>query len=223
MNRCQHFNNLIMKMGNMARGGNLPSQYQRVEYLQSSGTQFINTGVKASNGLAVQAKVINTENPQGHGINHVFLGARTSATNRFFTWVFDGQGGIYYGYRDVYGSIGKTWRAQTVYEFTSTITDSVFSIECLGEYGWSWSRQITQQFAGDVNLYLYACNDWNSSASNLLKGKVFYCTIEKDGVLIRDFIPCYRRSDLKPGMYDKVTKQFYTNSGTGEFTVGLEI
>lgn len=223
MNRCQHFNNLIKKMGNIDRGGNLPAKYKQVEYLQSSGTQFINTGVKASNGLAVRAKVINTESPQGQGVNRGFLGARTSATNRFFTWVFDGQGSICYGYRDVYGSIGKTWGAQTVYEFTVTITDSVFSIERHGEYGWSWSGQITQQFAGDVNLYLYACNDWNSSASNLLKGKVFYCTIEKDGVLIRDFIPCYRRSDSKPGMYDLVTDTFFTNAGTGEFITGNPI
>jgi len=38
--------------------------------------------------------------------------------------------------------------------------------------------------------------------------------------LVRNMIPCYRRSDLKPGMYDTVNNVFYTNSGSGEFILG---
>lgn len=42
---------------------------------------------------------------------------------------------------------------------------------------------------------------------------------EKDR-LAANFIPCYRKSDDEPGMYDTVSKTFYTNSGTGTFLVG---
>jgi len=44
-----------------------------------------------------------------------------------------------------------------------------------------------------------------------------------DGVLIRDFIPCYRKSDDKPGYYDIVNNTFYTNAGTGEFVLGPNV
>jgi hypothetical protein len=37
--------------------------------------------------------------------------------------------------------------------------------------------------------------------------------------LVRDFIPAVRDSDSKPGFYDLVTNQFYTNAGSGaDFT-----
>lgn len=38
------------------------------------------------------------------------------------------------------------------------------------------------------------------------------------GNLIRNFIPCVRKADNKVGMYDRVTKSFYTNAGVDEFT-----
>jgi hypothetical protein len=38
--------------------------------------------------------------------------------------------------------------------------------------------------------------------------------------LLVDLVPCYRKSDNKPGMYDIVRNQLYTNQGSGEFIVG---
>ena len=38
-----------------------------------------------------------------------------------------------------------------------------------------------------------------------------------------EFIPCYRKSDDKPGMYDLITKQFFINQGEGEFLVGPNV
>ena len=223
MNQSKHFNNVIKRMANAGGGGCLPAEYQQVEYLQSSGTQYLDTGVKAGNDLTVQAKIVNNESAQGTSQNRQFLGARTGATNRFFTWVFDWGGNIYYGYRDTYASTGKSWGKDVVYEFSITISNSLFSIVLHGDYGWSWSTSISQQFSGDINLYMLSCNDWNNgnpANNHFLKGQVYYCKIEKNGTLVRDFIPCYRKSDNKPGMYDLVTDTFLTNAGSGEFTVG---
>ena len=59
---------------------------------------------------------------------------------------------------------------------------------------------------------------------NLVGGKakmtLYSCKIYDDGVLVRDFIPCSRKSDGLIGLYDTVTKEFYTNAGTGEFIGG---
>ena len=37
---------------------------------------------------------------------------------------------------------------------------------------------------------------------------------------IRNFVPCYRKSDNKAGLYDLVNNEFYTNQGTGDFITG---
>ena len=44
--------------------------------------------------------------------------------------------------------------------------------------------------------------------------------IWKGNILLRNFVPCYRKSDNVVGMYDTVKGEFYTNSGTGQFLAG---
>ena len=44
--------------------------------------------------------------------------------------------------------------------------------------------------------------------------------------LVRIFIPCYRKADNKPGLYDLVNDVFYTNANTSastDFIVGPNI
>ena len=38
-----------------------------------------------------------------------------------------------------------------------------------------------------------------------------------NGTLVRDLVPCYRKSDGVVGMYDIVNKKFYTNSFQGTY------
>lgn len=40
---------------------------------------------------------------------------------------------------------------------------------------------------------------------------------------MRNFIPCYRRSDNVIGLYDLVENKFYTNAGTGNFLKGPDV
>ena len=53
--------------------------------------------------------------------------------------------------------------------------------------------------------------------------QLYGCKIWDDDILVRNFVPCYRVSDNKPGLYDLVNDEFLTNSGTGEFTLGPEV
>lgn len=41
--------------------------------------------------------------------------------------------------------------------------------------------------------------------------------------IVREYIPCYRKSDGVIGLYEKYTGQFLTNAGTGAFTKGADI
>ena len=53
--------------------------------------------------------------------------------------------------------------------------------------------------------------------------QVYYCKIWEDGVLLRDYVPCYRKSDNVAGMFDMVENKFYENQGTVAFIVGPDI
>jgi hypothetical protein len=49
--------------------------------------------------------------------------------------------------------------------------------------------------------------------------KIYYIKIyDDDDVLVRDMVPCYRKSDNEIGFFDRVNKVFYTNLGAGDFT-----
>ena len=47
--------------------------------------------------------------------------------------------------------------------------------------------------------------------------------IYDNDVLVRDFMPCYRKSDNEIGLFDSVNGKFYTNKGSGTFEMGLEV
>ena len=58
---------------------------------------------------------------------------------------------------------------------------------------------------------------WNLSYYNLWY-KIKSAKISDWTTLVRDLVPCYRKSDGEIWLYDLVGKQFYTNAGTGTFT-----
>ena len=49
--------------------------------------------------------------------------------------------------------------------------------------------------------------------------------ISDNDKIIADFVPVYRRSDSKPGLYDLVNGEFYTNAATSgnDFTFGPDV
>lgn len=54
--------------------------------------------------------------------------------------------------------------------------------------------------------------------------KIYYFRYyDNTGKLRRDFVPCYRKSDNKPGMYDLVLGNFHVNQGGSEFVLGPEV
>jgi hypothetical protein len=71
-----------------------------------------------------------------------------------------------------------------------------------------------------INAYIFNMNGNPPGNYEKLKGKVFYCKIYENNILVRNFIPAKRDSDNAIGMYDLVNNVFYTNSGTGTFVTG---
>lgn len=74
--------------------------------------------------------------------------------------------------------------------------------------------------ATDKNVLLLSWTDISWSASWDCK---LIQIFDKNNVLIRNMIPCYRKSDGEIGMYDTINNIFYTNFGTGSFLKGNDV
>lgn len=196
--------------------------YTAVDYLNFTGTQYINTGV---NHLGNPKVIVDFQSDPGttQQLSATLFGARSvSATP-------------YAGSSQVYVNSGII---RAMYNATGTNTlSSMF----FGEYGSDrhvvemgyLGSTVTAKLNGIVqtaeqipptiasNYFIGTTSIVNSPAANhYYKGKVFGAQLYKDGVLVRDFQPARRNSDNVLGMYDKLNKVFYTNSGSGTFGAG---
>lgn len=69
---------------------------------------------------------------------------------------------------------------------------------------------------------MLCCNNNNGNRTSPFSGKIKEVKITNGTNVIRNFIPCYRKSDNEVGLYDLVNDVFYTNQGTGSFTYGVD-
>lgn len=210
MNYCQSFCRTVQRLCNNIA---LPSQYQRVEYIQSTGTQYLNLGSLA---------------------NHLYF-------DFIFEWVayISNNNGAQYGLNGFAGCNGwgtldeKIWLASssaisfsaggTRIGVASIVTGVKYHVVCSPTQfvldGQDYT-QATSHVNTSKNCYLFTVygaqdadpRNWSS------KTKVYHFKTSSI-----DLYPCYRKSDSKPGMYDIVNNTFYTNAGTGEFTVGNDV
>lgn len=194
----------------------LPSGYQEVEYLESSGTQWINTqySLWATSNWKLECKFNITESPQTNCT--VFGTNRTGSTYKMFV-ASDSN----------LKMIMPTFGSRTI---SAVQTDTVYVLECnnMGTYFESYLNGVLKnrltKSATATSTAVLIFHDANTSYGNL-SGRIYYAKFwaGENGELVRDFVPCYRKSDEIAGLYDLANGVFYTNSGTGTFTPGLDI
>jgi hypothetical protein len=80
----------------------------------------------------------------------------------------------------------------------------------------------TNTFQTPSNITIFALNR-NWSVMEYSTYKLHYLKIRDNWTLVRNFIPCYRKSDWVIWLYDLANNQFYTNSWTGTFSKGNDV
>lgn len=179
----------------------------RVEYLESTGTQWIDTGIAPSNITPIaKLKFIPTQ--QYSLGNYGIFGCFGANNNRFQ---------IFYNSIGIGTYVSKSWQVNTTYEVElNGKTPSATINGTVETSGYSNANG----FSSD-NMYLFTRNNGNV-ADNGVALKLYYCKIWNNEVLVRDFIPVLDNSG-RPAMYDQVSGQLFYNQGTGEFTYGRQI
>ena len=185
--------------------------YQPVEYIESTGPQYINTNHKPLSTTRVVIEMAFTETPPS---NSSFLNGSTNGTWGF-TWGYEGATGKF----TTLVNNSYSWSAFATGDTSRHTWDLQNGSQKMDNTQVS-TTSFTQ--TNTVPLYLFARNT-NNNPNNYSKTKVYSCKIYESGVLTLDLIPCYNKNSGVIGLYDKVNGSFYTNAGTGTFTKGADI
>lgn len=182
----------------------LPSGYTKLDYIESSGTQYIDTGFKPNQNTRCVIDIENLSSAQ-----ESFFGARASQNAASFTYFsLTATTG-----RSDYGSSKQPMSfTNTVGRYTVDQNKNVCTANGVTVTGTANTFQLT------YNLYLMAVNQANAAIQNA-KMKLYSAKIYDNGTLVRDFIPCKNASGTI-GLWDNVNSVFYANAGTGTFSTG---
>lgn len=200
----------------------LSSKYQRVEYLQSSGTQYINTGYKQTRRTEYD---ITFEWIQQSNLSSIF-GAIDYISDTSEDAGVAKYGILYREGKTQYNLGNGNFKAK--YQGTHAIGEKVTA----SFHNGILDVNSIQTQVGTVSclcpspLCLFASNIRDEDGTTVYSyssAKIYEFKISEQGKFIRHMIPCYRKSDSVIGMYDLVNDKFYTNQGTGNFIIGPEI
>lgn len=205
------------------RNKRLPVEYQEVEYIESTGTQYIDTDVNVStnNKIIMDLQFTDATYQQINGGYYIYRPSSTSYTVRNDIGVAS-TGMFFMGASTT--SITTDVTADTNrHTFMIDATTGEWSIDDV-----SGSVPPTTHSDYEVTLLIGARRGRNVNGRILAPAtyceeKIYNVKIYTSGNLVRDFIPCYRKSDDVIGLYDLVNDAFYTNAGTGTFTKGGDI
>ena len=188
----------------------LPQGYQEVEYIESSGTQYIDTGYKpTSNNLRIACEFEYTAD---HSASSVF-GSESSGKYSIVPW---GAPEFYVGSSTQL--LAQTTALNTKYALDAHANAGTLTVSLNGTTN---SASYSGSILTTVNMGIF-CNIVAGVASQFCSMKLYAMYIYDNGNLVRDFVPCYRKSDNVAGLYDLVNGTFYTNAGSDVFAVGTD-
>lgn len=189
----------------------LPIGYQEVEYIESSGTQYINTGISSiTKEFAIEMDFSITTS-QEYQTLWCCRTHNVDVTRTCFTTGLT-------GFRNDQGTqtpISASLSLNQKYNLKSTKTQFILDDVVLEN-----NISTTNNAINDKVWLLSSYAVGTSNPSNQFKGKLYSCKIWDNDELIRYYIPCYRKSDDEIGLYDIVNNAFYENAGTGVFAKG---
>ena len=196
----------------------LPETYQQVEYIESTGTQYIDTLFTDTGGIIGQytasyTSSVNSAILSSHNISSPY--GRNYAEYNFNKSAWE------LGYGDNYFLYNASINLNEIYhvKFSTILKDAYLSLN-----NNIVIKDNTLSTISNTHVMIFT-NDYALENSNsTTKAKLYSAKIyDSSKRLVRDFIPCYRKSDNVIGLYDLVEGKFYVNKGTGTFNNGNDV
>ena len=231
LNQTNRFS-LMGKVDYFRASGSLPEGYTRLDYILSTGTQYIDTGYywKHEN-VRIMMNALVTSNSASQSL---FGNEEPRDGGRYFGIIPHGSNGNFSFYTGQTGSVGSA----------SITINKLFCMECITTTNKSLTVKIdnvpafTATYPGTIITYtnttstsankgkIYIFTNHNSSnsthTSQRIGGmKLYSFKMWDNDVMVRNFIPCKNASGTV-GLWDTITKTFFTTP-VGTFTAGTTL
>lgn len=183
----------------------LPEGYAQLEYIQSSGAQWIDTGFTPDQDTRI---IYDCERLSTVSAEH-FFGVRTgnAAKEAFCFYIYNS------GWRYAYNNYVAAGNGPSTGRYVFDANKNVMTIN-----GSLTLKSTYAKFKASATATLFSMRSVNSGIS-YGSHKLFSCQIYNNGTLTRNFIPCKDPTGAV-GLYDLIGQKFYGNAGTGSFTAG---
>lgn len=198
----------------------LPEEYQAVAYLKSNSAAYIDSGVSGdTENLAIgisfsidksvtYGAIYGNYVSDSHDGVRLIVGDRANSFISNMNTICTTRGNAVVGTNVASDSflsyVFDLERDAASYKLNGTITTNLNAAKGTANSG---------------NIALFNRSLTNPNTTRDLGLAVSDCWMMVNGVYVRDYIPCYRKSDGKPGLYDFVTETLFTSCGAGEFTI----
>lgn len=169
-------------------------------YIESNGTQYIDTGILAT---------VTTD--------YEFVGSITETAKTGWiagapTWV---------GVHKKANTVAVTQNS-TGHIYQTVDIGEVFTIGLFGNkayFNGIETNTLAKRYNSTLTLFLFAYHHTNGTGTINTAIRMYGFKIYDNEKLVRDFIPVLDK-DNQPCLYDKVSEELFYNQGTGEFLYG---
>ena len=192
----------------------LPSEYQEVEWIGRNGNNYIDTWWIPTTNFKINLwykiadswyRYLMMGNYWGNDVHSISLEINSwSVSNnsvRFYCWNTSTTQFYSSNYLNLNSFNDITISAPWTINLNWTTTTSSM-------YSWSYDNKTCRIFI----------DRWSNFSTFSHDSFISYCKIYEWTTLVRDLVPCYRKSDSVIWLYDLVNNQFYTNSWTWTFS-----
>jgi len=196
----------------------LPLGYQLLDFIESTGTQYIDTGITdiTDSEFVLDAQIVTLRNgyptmlgaAESSNVYKIIFG---DSSNRGQFYIQPGGGQGY-----TYGTTRDTSR-HTFKLTTGAPSGGTLSID---DESFDFTYAVTRSTTSP--LYLFARNN-QGAPSSYEEMRAYSLVVKKGGVLVLNLLPVKRSSDNVVGMYDLVSGQFFANQGTDDFIAGSPV
>lgn len=192
--------------------------YKWLEYIQSDGNQFINTELPINSNVKIE---IAYEYVDEVDTNDTLLGLVYDDMN--YQINFENTGTYVYG-EDSVNNLGLN--TQNEITTLKIVENKIYKINNTTTEYEKIGTLTKQTMSAPAYLYLFGLNN-NGNISRGCAIKLHYCKIysklsNKNWNLERHYIPVINKATEEVCLFDRITKVFYENVGTGEFVAGPE-
>ena len=200
------------------------STYFPLTYIESSGSQYIDTGITTDDTVEFEMKVNMLETSREFmspiGSREVVSGKIRNGLVYWHKYQTNNKKSITFGKDYSSGTTGIEYNSTYSHMGVDTILTFKNKILTISSEQGTETIQPTldSPFSSAINMWLF-CDNTGGSTDSLSNMRLYYCKIWKNGELVRDFIPCTHYTG-HVCLLDQVSNTFFYSKSRDNFIAG---